>query len=451
MSDRSGDDHLRSGKAEGRHSRRTFVSHAATGAAAAAAAVGIAVAVDDDAPDRSRLTTERLRLTTLPGAGLVYDVRDYGAQGDGQTDDTTAVQSAIHAATDKGGAVYFPIGTYVIGKTLVCDKNAKGFTLCGAGGGLQFDRTPSVLLYTGSQSGPSGGLMTFNSSLGFEVCHLAFNYSNTAFRGDLINIDGEPHHADTQDFHIHHCSSKAVGGSFTARSIVRLNKAVIGTISHCHLTGTSGNAIRIGDPGGSYVNAFQVEKCTFNWNEDGHILLGTADGENLVIRDCSFEAGTNTTAIRGATMAHDGGRCQLYSPVIETCWAGDASAATKWIDGLYTTTNDFVGTIRGCLFGNAGGGMALTLDGTWLVEGCSFDGGSVFSTDSGLNLTAIGNFYNAFRPGELIFDPAKFKTWPASYVSLGNRSATAPPSDPRGPTDPRNAPAAANRITALQA
>lgn len=440
MTDRPGNNRAHPGDAERRHSRRTFLYGVAPAAAAAAAAVGIAVAVDQDNP-------EHTRVTVLPGAGLVYDVTDYGAQGDSQTDDAAAIQSAIHQAAHFGGTVYFPAGTYAVGKTLVCDQNSEAFTLCGAGGGLQFDTTPSVLLYTGTKRGPAGGLLTFNSSFGFEVCHLAFNYSNTAFRGDLINIDGAPHAADTQNFHIHHCSSKALGASLSARSILRLNKAVIGTISHCHLTGTSGNAIRIGDPGGSYVNAFQVEKCAFNFNDNAHILLGTADGESIVIRDCTFEAGINTTAIRGAQAAVDGGSCLLYNPTIENCWCGDASQPTKWVNGLIA---EYPGTIRGCRFASVGPtGVHLTLYGPWNIEGNSFEDGTVYSGSP--VITAIGNLYNLFRPGEVVFDLKKWpRGWPTSdFVSLNNVAPSLARTDPRGPQDPHVKPAAATRISDL--
>ena len=45
-------------------------------------------------------------------------VKDFGAVGDGTTDDTTAIQNAINSLSSTGGSVYFPTGQYLISTTL---------------------------------------------------------------------------------------------------------------------------------------------------------------------------------------------------------------------------------------------------------------------------------------------------------------------------------------------
>ncbi|MFT7582798.1 MAG: hypothetical protein ACI9MR_004481, partial [Myxococcota bacterium] len=47
------------------------------------------------------------------------DVRDFGATGDGATDDTDALQAALDAVGSEGGAVYFPPGDYLISAALL--------------------------------------------------------------------------------------------------------------------------------------------------------------------------------------------------------------------------------------------------------------------------------------------------------------------------------------------
>jgi pectate lyase-like protein len=56
--------------------------------------------------------------------GLVIGVGDYGATGNGTTDDTAAIQGALNAANaNGGGTVYAPQGTYLISSPLIIYSN----------------------------------------------------------------------------------------------------------------------------------------------------------------------------------------------------------------------------------------------------------------------------------------------------------------------------------------
>lgn len=66
-------------------------------------------------------------------ASTFINVLDYGAKGDGTTDDTNAINSAI-AAASAGKLVYFPAGTYLISSEIIVN-NSK-LTFLGDGGAI---------------------------------------------------------------------------------------------------------------------------------------------------------------------------------------------------------------------------------------------------------------------------------------------------------------------------
>lgn len=69
----------------------------------------------------------------------VVNVKDFGAVGDGATDDTEAIQAALSAASK---AVFFPAGTYITTKTLVVGDN---LSLYGDPGGYLYDSRTNLL------------------------------------------------------------------------------------------------------------------------------------------------------------------------------------------------------------------------------------------------------------------------------------------------------------------
>ena len=84
-----------------------------------------------------------------------YDVRSYGARGDGRGKDTAALQSTIDAAASHaGGTVLFPPRGYsrtpLLESRGTCTRNVeivKGHRRCQRGSGFEvFDRSPCTLL-----------------------------------------------------------------------------------------------------------------------------------------------------------------------------------------------------------------------------------------------------------------------------------------------------------------
>ena len=91
----------------------------------------------------------------ISGDTVYINVKDFGAVGNGTTDDTTAVRNAINSATN-GETIYFPKGKYMISDTLTFQN--KGFRMLG-------DSQQSILYFRGS--------------VNEKLLYLAFNDRNT--------------------------------------------------------------------------------------------------------------------------------------------------------------------------------------------------------------------------------------------------------------------------------
>ena len=62
----------------------------------------------------------------------VFNVKNYGAKGDGIADDAAAIAAVIAAVPRQGGIVYFPPGIYLLNSSIVVNGRTN-LTLLGAG------------------------------------------------------------------------------------------------------------------------------------------------------------------------------------------------------------------------------------------------------------------------------------------------------------------------------
>lgn len=119
--------------------RRQWLSKAPAGAVAGAAALGFAAKPALAAPATNDL------------GARTYNVRDFGAKGDGVALDTAALQRAIDACTaDGGGVVLLPAGRFHVGsvelKSNVTLRIAAGATLLGSADGKQYHAVDAIPL-----------------------------------------------------------------------------------------------------------------------------------------------------------------------------------------------------------------------------------------------------------------------------------------------------------------
>jgi hypothetical protein len=117
--------------------------------------------------------------------GQVFNVKAYGATGDGVTDDTAAIQSAINAVPADGGIVFFPIGKYIVSSTLTIGDGTvsaystrHGLSLIGAGTNNLLSIRGARLFWNGAMGGQ---MINVNGPyVGFSIRELYLDCHNLA-------------------------------------------------------------------------------------------------------------------------------------------------------------------------------------------------------------------------------------------------------------------------------
>ena len=101
--------------------------------------------------------------TVLDQGGTVFNVKVYGATGNGSTDDTAHIQAAIQAALSAGGGiVYLPAGRYLLKGTLT-NSRADLISLVGSGMGTHLLVNGDLGVSLGSTAGVLGGPRGYHS------------------------------------------------------------------------------------------------------------------------------------------------------------------------------------------------------------------------------------------------------------------------------------------------
>jgi hypothetical protein len=262
------------------------------------------------APGQYKLKIERAGFTTVDVddvqiGGTFRDVRQFGARGDGATDDTAAIQAAL----DLGGA-YLPAGIYLISSTLTLGNATSSMQstivapyLIGEGSGASGPSAPVVgtsrtrILWGGAV----GGLMVkLNGPVhGARVEHLCLDGGDLASSGlrevranqaHVENVlitrwaNGYAHEVDNGDA----ADFGAVGGAGSNNNSVH-----IGVMAEGH-SGTSAHGLRVGR--GVNINEVAFYRCGYDRsNHDDAVGLELGCCDHVFFHGCFFSRRGATT------------------------------------------------------------------------------------------------------------------------------------------------------------
>ena len=205
-------------------------------------------------------------------AGAPVNVKDYGAVGDGVTDDTAAIQAALSSLVEYG-ELYFPSRSYLVSDSIICAVS--NITVSGYGAKI-------------TQSGSSKTTLRFNSVSGIKVLGLSFVGLGTEFNSGSTSWNGVAAvYLDTcTDVSISDCvmtnhagGSIRWGGSASGFTITK-NKVVGVGVAGGISAGDNGGDIAIGSFGSAGDNDIIVSNNNISEHAFGIYI---ARGEDCVI------------------------------------------------------------------------------------------------------------------------------------------------------------------------
>jgi len=226
--------------------------------------------------------SEQIPGNEIPGAGKVGvspgsgTVLDFGAKGDGRTDDTAAIQNAIHA---RSGSIRLPRGSYRITKTLTVDLNHAGFTSFVADGTAQLimDGRGPAISFIGTHAS-SAEPTTFKPEV-WERQRMPV-VEGLAIVGNHVEADGIAAEGTMQltlrGVHIRKCRHGV--------HLAKRNRNVL--IDGCHIYENSGSGVYYDhvDLHQSNISASHISYCG-----QGGVVVRGGNVRNIHISGCDIE------------------------------------------------------------------------------------------------------------------------------------------------------------------
>jgi len=204
-------------------------------------------------------------------SGPIFNVRDYGAVGDGSTFDAPAIQAAINAAqtTVSGGRVYFPPGIYntrtttisITGLAIVLEMADAGSYIKYGGSGYAISfglagaaqiHSCGLLLVGVVCTNPAGSAVYVKSPFGFFADHCYFENGKAGTSGVGMTIDGGLTSQKTGYFATHNlinhvrCNGFLKGILFKGGSLAGWDITTASTVQECFVNSLAGLAETVG-------------------------------------------------------------------------------------------------------------------------------------------------------------------------------------------------------------
>jgi hypothetical protein len=251
----------------------------------------------------------------------IVSVKDYGAKGNGTTDDTSAIQSAINAVfSHAGGALYFPNGTYRISSKLVIPVSS-GWRIFGEsrhGARIkQYTANTQILSLEGDNT----------HSWAIENLYFEWSTAQPSANTQAVAIfmgTGAATSAGFYEWSVRDCT---FNNGFRAIAADSSNSPPLwgALIQNCFFEGSMSGAsfFAVPTPAVGQPNIC-IENCLIRATAASEAMIRILAGDNVLLRNIEFNGGTAASPLIQITTS---GPVTLIGCKVESYNAGSAAGA----------------------------------------------------------------------------------------------------------------------------
>ena len=298
---------------------------------------------------------------------MVYNVLDYGALGDGKTNDAAAIQKAIDACTATGGTVLIPGGRMFRSGSIVLKSNVE---LCLENGAVlkASDDMEDFNLFSAARQQAGLDVPTYESCDYAGKPELFFIYCCSA---ENVRITGSGTIDGNEEIFYGKVTKWHIDGSFYPRMpLFYLEDIHNLTIKDVTLTHSAFWTVHMIGCRDVLIDGIRIYNNTRLANSDG---IDPDHCQNVRIANCFIEGADDCIVFKNTESAKKYGPCQNIT--VSNCILSSTSAAVKFGSESTMLFRNIV--VNGCVIRGTNRGISLQLRDEGSIENCIFSNISI--------------------------------------------------------------------------